>query len=356
MSPISNLRLLFSEIPEGLPNPGTVFQVDKSTIDVDDIELEGGFVVKVLSLSLDPYMRNRMRREGTEGDMPELHLGRPVTGFGVAVVLRSENASFPAGTHVSGFMPYQEYALFGDAAEGSVESATMPTLGLTALYNEYNLPWRYYPGALGMTGQTAYYAFKDVMDPKPGETILISAAAGAVGLLAVQYAMSLGLRVIASCGSQEKVDLLQSLGVQHVINRRTDDIDVELKKLGRIDIYLDHVGGEMLEAVLYNAAMNARFIICGSITCYNSSFSEAPGVRNLWLVNRYRVTIRALVVIDWHETYLAEFYDVVPRKIVLGEIKCIESIYQGLERCGEALVDMLIGKTIGKTVVVLAEE
>lgn len=119
----------------------------------------------------------------------------------------------------------------------------------------------------------------------------------------------MGLKVIASCGSDEKVNVLRDLGVQHVINRRTDNIREALKKYGPIDIYFDNVGGEMLEAAIENAAMNSRFIICGSISSYNTDFEHAYGVRastialyrhftgltdrsivqNLWLVNRYRI-------------------------------------------------------------------
>lgn len=97
--------------------------------------------------------------------------------------------------------------------------------------------------------------------------------------LVVQLARSMGLKVIASCGSNEKVDILRDLGVQHVINRRTDNIREILKKEGPIDIYFDNVGGEMLEAAIENAAMNSRFIICGSISSYNTDFEHAYGVR-----------------------------------------------------------------------------
>ncbi|VDB92596.1 unnamed protein product [Peniophora sp. CBMAI 1063] len=357
MAPVPNSRLVFRELPSGLPDPSSVFELDATpTIDVNAVELDGGFLVRILSLSLDPYMRNRMRPADTEGDMPALPLGQVVTGFGVAQVVRSEHPSFPAGCHVGGFMPYQEYAIFRDSKEGADESAAMPALGITRLENRYNLPWRYFVGALGMTGQTAYYAFKDVSNPRPGETILISAAAGAVGLLAVQYALSLGLRVIATCGSDDKVAILRGLGVKHVLNRHTDDIAAELKRLGPIDIFLDLVGGPLLEAAIYNAAMNARFLICGSITTYNAPMSEAFGVRNLWLVNRYRITIRALVVIDWHDMYLAEFYSVVPKKIADGEIKVIEHICDNFEHAGQAFVNMLTGKSIGKSVIVLRDE
>ncbi|KAI0310798.1 hypothetical protein OF83DRAFT_1088127 [Amylostereum chailletii] len=354
MPSVTNPRLLFNEIPSGLPNAQTTFLCDDTeTIDIDAISLHGGLLVKILALSLDPYMRNRMRPVDIEGDMPAFPLGQVLTGFGVGVILRSESPAFVAGQHVGGFMPYQHYALFGDEKTSSL---SMPALGLTVLSNPYNLPWRYFVGILGMTGQTAYYALKDTSNPKLGETILISAAAGAVGLVSVQLARAMGLRVIAICGSEKKAELLRSLGVDHVINRKTDDISLELKKVGPIDIYIDHVGGPILEAAIDNAAMHARFVICGAISTYNVPMSEAYGVRNLWLISRYRILIQSLVVIDWHQKYLDEFYKVLPGKIASGELKCVEYICRGLEGVGQGFVDMMTGGSTGKTVVVLADD
>ncbi|KAI0083057.1 hypothetical protein BDY19DRAFT_981056 [Irpex rosettiformis] len=354
MAPVTNPRLLFTQIPTGLPNAEAVFTYDNlATIDLE-ADLHGGLLVKILCLSLDPYMRNRMRSADTEGDMPAFPLGEVVTGFGVGVILRSESAEFPAGQHVGGFMPYQHFAIFGNAKSSAVD---MPALGLTVLENPHGLPWRLFVGNLGMTGQTAYYALKDVSEAKPGETIFISAAAGAVGLLLVQLACAKGMKVIASCGSNDKADLLRSLGAAHVINRRTDDINAELRKVGPIDIYIDHVGGQALEAAIENAAMNARIVICGAISTYNGvSRDNAYGVRNLWLVNRYRITIRALVVIDWHGRYLEEFWRVMPSEIATGNIKCFEHVCYGLGEAGRGFVDMMEGRSVGKAVIVLSEE
>ncbi|KIP02444.1 hypothetical protein PHLGIDRAFT_122457 [Phlebiopsis gigantea 11061_1 CR5-6] len=354
MSPVTNARLLFREIPSELPDPVSTFKYDTSeNIDIDGFPLHGGFLVRALAFSLDPYMRNRMRPEDTEGDMPAFLLNKVITGFGVGVVIRSESPDFLVGAHVGGFMSYQEYCFFGDAAASAL---AMPALGLTVLENPYNLPWRYFVGNLGMTGQTAYYALKDVSEPQKGETIFISAAAGAVGLMLVQLAVSQGLRVIASCGSDAKAGLLRELGAAHVINRKTDDIFVELKKAGPIDIFIDHVGGITLEAAIENAAMHARFVICGAVSTYNGPMSDAYGVKNLWLVNRYRITIRPLVVIDWHEKYLSEFYKTVPEEIAAGRLKCYESVYRGLQSAGQGFKDMLTGASTGKTVIVISEE
>ena len=194
----------------------------------------------------------------------------------------------------------------------------MPALNLSVLENTHNLPWRLFVGNLGMTGQTAYYALKDVSDAKPVSlslrhgclsqsnqlltrarqysspqlparwackrtyvvmirTILISNTL--IISLLVQLAHAKGMKVIASCGSDNKAELLRSLGATHVLNRKKDDINEALRKYGPIDIYIDNVGGQALEAAIENAAMNARIVICGAISTYNGPIDDAYGVR-----------------------------------------------------------------------------
>ncbi|KAH8110288.1 hypothetical protein DFH11DRAFT_1547594 [Phellopilus nigrolimitatus] len=364
--PIPNPRLVFSAVPNGLPVPGETTTYDTSqTIDLDTVDLNGGFLVRLLAVSLDPYMRNRMRPADVEGDMVAFDLGGTVTGFGVGEVLRSESATVKAGEHVYGFMPYQHYVVFPnmDSSVGGLQA-----LMLSVVTNEHKLPWRYFVGALGMTGQTAYYGLKDISNPKPGETIYISAASGAVGTILIQLAKSLGLKVIASAGSDAKVALAQSLGADHAFNWRTADTRAELKAHGPLDIFFDNVGGATLEAAIENAAQRARFVICGAVSVYNDDISNAYGVRNLWLVNRYRIKLgtdpdlllydrmEGFIVIDWHEKYLSEFYATMPGKLARGEIRYVEHVYHGLDAASQGLVDVLTGKTVGKAVVVIADD
>ncbi|KAG1866680.1 hypothetical protein F4604DRAFT_1778258 [Suillus subluteus] len=329
----TNQRIIFNEMPNGLPNPKT-----------------RGILVKALAFSLDPYMRNRMRPVDIPGDIDAFPLGETITGFSVAVVLRSETPLIQAGQHVYGFMHYQRYSVIPSI---DANALGMKGLSLKVLDNKYNLPWRYYVGILGMSGQTAYYGLKDISNPKPGETLYISAACGAVGHLVVQLAKAQGLKVIASCGSDQKVSLVKSLGADHVFNYKTADTAAELKAHGPIDIYFDLVGGPTLEAAINNLACNARLVICGMISQYNSATNEAYGIRNLWLLNRYRAKMQGLVVIDWADKYLDEFHDTVPRDLAAGKLKYLEHVYHGMDRVGEALVDLLVGNNVGKSVLVL---
>lgn len=350
----TNPRIIFNEIPHGLPNPKTSLIVDNTlSIDLDNVPLQGGILVKALAFSLDPYMRNRMRPVDIQGDIDAFPLGETINGFSVAVVLRSETPLIQAGQHVYGFMHYQRYSVIP-----SIDAAVlgMKGLSLQVLDNKYNLPWRYYVGILGMSGQTAFYGLKDISNPKPGETLYISAACGAVGHLVVQLAKAQGLKVIASCGSDQKVSLVKSLGADHVFNYKTADTAAELNAHGPIDIYFDLVGGPTLEAAIDNLACNARIIICGMISQYNSGADEAYGVRNLWLLNRYRARMQGLVVIDWADKYLDEFHDTVPQDLAAGKLKYLEHVYHGMDKVGEALVDLLVGNNVGKSVLVLEDD
>ncbi|EGO00257.1 hypothetical protein SERLA73DRAFT_160203 [Serpula lacrymans var. lacrymans S7.3] len=333
-----NPRIIFNEIPVGLPDTNTLVVDNSQSMDLESVPVQGGVLVKTLALSLDPYMRNRMRPVDVPGDMPALPLGETVTGFGVGVVLRSETPLIKVGDHVYGFMPYQQYIVVPSIGANSL---AMQGLGLQVLENKYNVPWRYYVGILGMSGQTAYYGLKDITNPKPGETLFVSAASGAVGHFVVQLAKAQGLKVIASCGSDEKVKLVQGLGADHVFNYKTANTMEELKRHGPIDVYFDNVGGATLEAAIENAAQKARFVLCGM---------------NLWLLSRYRVKMEGLIMTDWVDKYLDEFLEVVPRDLASGKLKYLEHVYHGMDKVGQAFVDLFTGGNVGKSVIVLEEE
>ncbi|EIN09198.1 NAD(P)-binding protein [Punctularia strigosozonata HHB-11173 SS5] len=332
MTQLHNPRLVFNAIPRGLPDPKHVFRCIDEHLCLESASLEGGVLVEAIALSVDPYMRNRMREPDTPGDMPAFRIGEIITGFGVARVLRSDATEFQVGMHVYGFMPFQRYAIF---PSGDSQSHGMPALSLKILQNPYNLPWSYFTGA--------------------GEVIYIPAAAGAVGHMLVQMAKLKSLKVIASCGSDEKVAFVKSLGADHVFNWRTTDLQTELEKEGPIDIYFDGVGGRTLEIAIDNAAQRARFIICGMISQYNTSTEESYGIKNLWLLNRKRIRMEGYIVVDWDQKYSEEFYGTVPQQLASGKLQYKEHIYHGLESAGEAIVDQLTGKNLGKSVLILDE-
>ncbi|PBK62200.1 NAD(P)-binding protein, partial [Armillaria solidipes] len=334
---ILNPRLIFSSIPKGHPNTETFTYLEDEYINIETVNLEGGILVEILALSLDPYMRNRMRPVQEPGDMPAFVLNDNVTGFGVGHVLRSEGNGIAAGSHIYRFMPFKKFVIFLTTTAMSLE---MSGLGLKVLNNPHKLPWHYFVGALGMTGQTAYYGLKDLSSPTPGETLFVSAACGAVGHLIIQMAKLQKLKVIASCGSDEKVALALRLGADHAFNYRTSHTSEELRRHGPIDIYFDNVGGPTLEAAIENANNHARFVICGM---------------NLWLLSCYRIKIEGMVMTDWANKYEKEFFDTIPQYLASGDIEYIYHEYKGLESTATAFTNMLKGGNTGKTVIILDE-
>ncbi|KAF4581546.1 hypothetical protein EYR40_009831 [Pleurotus pulmonarius] len=344
MAPIKNGRHLFNEIPVGYPIPGkTTIYDENQTIDLDTVPLNGGILVKALSFSIDPYMRGRMRPATVESYVSAFTIGEPLGNNGVGVVLRSENSSFKPGDHVWAYFPFQEYIVQTDLTNVKI------------LENKEKLPWSTYVGAAGMPGQTAYLGWKAYSKAKKGETVFVTTGAGPVGSIVAQLAKLAGLKVIASAGSDEKVEFMKKIGVDVAFNYKTTSTVKVLEEHGPIDIYWDNVGGETLEAALDAATNFARFIECGMISQYNKT--SPYGVKNLMNIIAKRLSIHGLLIFD-HMTpeNAKEFYDTVPAMIAKGDIVFLEDKKYGLDQVGEAILDVQSGKNRGKSVIVVAEE
>ncbi|KAJ3556936.1 hypothetical protein NM688_g1753 [Phlebia brevispora] len=301
----------------------------------------GGALVKTLVLSIDPYLRGKMRSPDIPSHSPPFIKGKPLENHGVSVVLRSETPALKAGDHVYGITPFQEYFVISDTSRFKV------------LKNEHKLPWSAYIGVAGMPGETAYYGWKEFASPQKGETVFITAAAGPVGSFVVQLAKAAGLKVIASAGSEDKVAFVKSLGADVAFNYKTTSTEEVLKKEGPINIYWDNVGGETLDATLGNAARFARFIECGMISWYNG---QAQQLKNLREIYAREIRLYGLLVNSYRAKYGAEFYEQVPARVAKGEIKYKEDITKGLQYAGHAILDVQTGKNKGKSVVLVAEE
>ncbi|KAJ7364782.1 hypothetical protein DFH08DRAFT_920974 [Mycena albidolilacea] len=342
MAPIRNARVLFNSIPDGYPVPGETTVYDTTeTIDLENVALNGGFLLKTLVLSVDPYFRALMR-----GAHPaSFKIGAPLYGFGIAVVLRSENPDVAVGEHVYGFMiAHQEYAV-------------VPALGMLQIMDKLpNLPWSVYLGAAGLAGQTAYIAWKEYANAKAGEVVFVTTGAGGVGSMVIQLAKQSGLKVIASAGTEEKVKFMQSLGADVAFNYKTTDTRTVLGKEGPIDVYWDNVGGDVLEAALENAAPHARFLQCGAISGYNTAAGHQP-LKNFHLVGAKSLHIHGFTGAHLPMMkYLGEFYATVPAKLASGELKYKEEVTHGLEKMGEVILAVQSGTSKAKAVVVVAEE
>ncbi|KAH9937950.1 hypothetical protein B0H21DRAFT_825394 [Amylocystis lapponica] len=344
MAPVINARHLFNQIPDGFPEPGKTTVHDTSeTIDLENVPLHGGFLLKTLALSIDPYMRGRMRESHIKSYAEAYLLGQPLKNFGVGVVLRSEHSSVKAGDHIYGEFPFQQYWI----SKGPIPlQRILPT--------EQNLPWSVYLGVLGMPGQTAYNGWHEYSLAKKGDVVFVTTAAGPVGATVVQLAKAEGLKVIASAGSDEKVAFVKSLGADVVFNYKTTDTHEILQREGPINVFWDNVGGPSLEAAIAAAAPHARFIECGMISAYNGG--QPYAINNLSSIFAKELKLSGFLVLTLQDKYVERFYAEMPARVARGEIKYIEDVTEGLENAGKAILDVQTGRNKGKSIVLVARE
>ncbi|KAL5483430.1 hypothetical protein ACEPAI_8661 [Sanghuangporus weigelae] len=342
MAPITNARVLFNEYPTGYPEPGKTVILDKSkAIDLENEPLNGGVLVKVLALSVDPYLRGMMNKEHHYRN--PFQIGEPIFGGGISKIIRSENPKFSVGDHIYGIHPFVEYTVLKD-----LESHRK-------IDNSEGLSWSVYLGVCGMPGRTAYHGYKEFMQPyvKKGDTIFITTGAGAVGSLVIQLAKLDGLKVIASAGSEEKVKFVKECGADVAFDYKTTSTRDVLKEHGPINFYWDHVGGDSLDRALEAAAHFARFVICGLISGYNG---QPQPVKNFGFILYKSLTVNGFIVGNLDAKHGASFLDFVPPKTARGEFKYKEDVRRGLEAVGQTLLDVQTGRNEGKAVIAVADD
>lgn len=257
-----NKTFVFKKVPNGLPVVGQDLVTEERSINLDTPP-QGGLVVKNLVASFDPYMRGRMREADKKSYVGPFALDGPVANSCAARVLKSDNPDFKEGDLVVAHADIAEYSY--------VPKEIIAGGKCQKIHNPYNLDLALFVGQLGMPGLTAYSSLYKIGQPKKGETIFISSAAGAVGQVVGQIAKHEGLRVIGSVGSDEKLDFItKELGFDAGTNYKKESAADALKRLAPdgIDIYYENVGGETLDAAL--AAMNpwGRVVACGMVSCW----------------------------------------------------------------------------------------
>ncbi|KAI7888415.1 uncharacterized protein EV154DRAFT_447953 [Mucor mucedo] len=343
---VSNTKIIFAKIPTTFPVAGEHMIVEKSEIDLDAELPQGAILLKTLVLSVDPYMRGRMRDVSIQSYSPAFPLNQPMSGHVVTQVLKSNNPKFAQGDLVYGLGSFAEYVL--------VPEAYTPYFEVRNEIKTSGLPISNYVGVLGMPGMTAYVGLIKFGKPVKGETLYVSAASGAVGQLVGQIGARLGLRVVGSAGSDEKVAYLKELGFDAAFNYKTTDYEEALSVHcpNGIDIYFENVGGKMLEAVINHANRFARIVCCGMISQYNTQNPEP--IHNLLQVVAKSLEIRGFIVGDSPEM-TEPFRKDVTEWLKAGEIKYREDIAEGIESTPEALIGVLRGKNFGKQVVHVAD-
>ena len=342
LATLTNHQIRLASRPVGLPTRANW----QSTTEAVTPPPEGGVLLKTLALSLDPAMRGWMN-EG-KSYIPPVGIGEVMRAGGVGEVLASNNPDFAVGDYVSATFGVQQYLTLApaDFKRSGLVKIDLTVGTLTQWLN-----------VLGMPGMTGYFGLMDVGQPKAGETVVVSGAAGAVGQTVGQMAKLKGCRVVGIAGGQAKCDwVVKELGFDACIDYKAGPASVKdgLKQHcpGGVDIYFDNVGGAILDTVLTRINRGARIIICGAISQYNNT-TAVQGPKNYLslLVNRARM--EGIVVFDY-----ADRYHLAVTEMALylkdGRMKSKEDVVKGIDTFPEALNKLFNGENFGKLVLQVA--
>jgi NADPH-dependent curcumin reductase CurA len=342
LASITNRQVRLAARPVGLPTMANWQFTEGRLAEPAD----GGVVVQTLALSLDPAMRGWMN-EG-KSYIPPVGIGEVMRAGGVGRVIASRNASFAVGDLVSGSLGVQTHAAFAaDELKRAGLNRIDPRMGTVTQWLN----------VLGMPGMTAYFGLKDVGQPKAGETLVVSGAAGAVGQTVGQLGKILGLRVVGIAGGPAKCEwVVKELGFDACIDYKAGPVKDGLKEHcpQGVDVYFDNVGGEILDAVLTRINRKARIVICGAISQYNAT-SAVQGPKNYLslLVNRARM--EGMVVFDYADRYgqaVAELAGYLKD----GRMKSKEDVVTGgVDAFPDTLLKLFSGENFGKLVLQLAQ-
>jgi len=330
---MDNTQILFARRPEGAVSEDN-FDVVRTPVAEPG---EGEVLRRTLYLSLDPYMRGRMSTQKSYAEGATL--GDVMVGQTVSEVIASRNPRFQPGDIVLTSDGWQAYGLSDGKGLRKLDPAAAPP------------SWSL--GVLGMVGLTAYVGLLDIGKPKEGETVVVSAAAGAVGSIAVQIARLKGCRVVGIAGSDEKCAFVTGdLGADACINYKTQDVNAALKEAcpKGIDVYFDNVGGPILEAVLKRINVHARIPLIGLISQYNDA-KPGPGP-NLGSLLVNRALIQGMIIFD-HTDRLPDFLRDMSQWLREGKVRYREDVIEGLENAPRAFVGLFKGENIGKRIVKL---
>jgi len=301
----------------------------------------GEALVRVLYLSLDPT--NRIWMSDMDQYMPPVAIGEVMRGGGVGVVVKSNSVRYKEGDRVSGLTGWQDYCI---ADEGLRAMSVLP--------KDLPVDLPVMLGACGMTGLTAYFGLLELGRPKPGETVVVSAAAGAVGSVVGQIAKIKGCRAVGIAGGPEKCrHLIEDLGFDAAVDYKRDDWREQLAAAtpDGIDVNFENVGGEIMEAVMARMNLFSRMPLCGMISGYNSG---EPMRADYSPILMRRIEIRGFIVIDFMEKF-AEASMQLAQWVIEGKLKHRETIVEGLENAPVAVNRLFDGENIGKLVVKVGE-
>jgi NADPH-dependent curcumin reductase len=336
MPAVTSRRVLLKSRPVGLPKPSD-FEIVEQPVPAPK---DGEMLTRTVYLSLDPYMRGRI--SGVKSYAKGVDPGELMVGGTVSEVLESKHPSFKPGDYVQGYDGWQTHAISNGAGVRKLDPAVAPIS--TAL------------GVLGMPGMTAYVGLLDIGQPQPGETVVVSAASGAVGAVVGQIAKLKGCRAVGIAGSKDKCEyVVNELGFDACVNYKTDALVPALSAAcpKGIDVYFENVGGEVTEAVMQLLNPFSRIPLCGLISMYNAT-SPGPGPSWRHLLTN-RVLVKGFIVSD-HLDRMPAFLADVSKWVREGALKFREDIADGLASAPSAFIGLLQGKNFGKMLVRVGED
>ncbi len=327
-----NRRVVLASRPSGWVSEDN-FRIEQASVPQPG---EGEVLVKNLWLSLDPYMRGRM--SDAKSYVKGVELGEVMVGQTVGEVVESKNEKIKQGDHVLTQLGWQLY--------GTTKEATR--------VDGSRVPLSCYLGVVGMPGMTAYFGLRDIGQPKPGETVVVSAASGAVGSVVGQLAKIWSCRAVGIAGGKQKCDYVtRELGFDACIDYKAGELYRGLKEAcpKGVDVDFENVGGEILDTTLRLTNTYSRIVICGLIAEYNAT--EPYGYKNLRAVLINRIKLQGMIVFDWKDRY-GEALKALAGYFAQGKLKYRESVVEGIENAPKGLIALLKGQNFGKQLVRLA--
>lgn len=334
-----NRRFLLRERPSGRIGPGTFELVEEPVPEIGD----GEALVRTQWISLDPASRGWIR--DAPSYVPPVGVGEVMRAWGLGRVVASKHPGYREGQLLAGLVGWQEWVVARDG--GPLEPVSEIT----------GVPAGAYLGVLGLTGWTAWVGMTDIARPQPGETVVVSAAAGAVGSVAGQIAKRRGARVVGIAGGQEKCSLLtERLGFDAAVDHRAGDWHEQLVAATPegVDVDFENVGGEIMDAVFARLNLRARVVLCGLISAYND-VELPPGPRNFRMLLTQRVRLQGFIILD----HLDRRDDAVAELsgwLAEGDLEVLETVVEGFEQLPAAINMLFDGTNVGKLVVHVADD
>lgn len=329
-----NKIVVLASRPEGPVRPEN-FRLEAGTMPVPK---EGEVLVKNLWLSLDPYMRGRI--SDAKSYLPPVAIDAIMVGQTVGEVLESKHPGFKPGEYVLTSLGWQLYGAANGADLNKVDGTRAPL--------------SYYLGVLGMPGLTAYFGLYEIGHPRAGNTLVVSAASGAVGSVVGQLGKASGCRVVGIAGGKAKCEFtVKELGFDACVDYKAGNLGEALAAAcpQGIDVYFENVGGEIMDSVMARMNFGSRMVVCGLISDYNATEPYGMKMMRSVLVNRIRM--QGMIVYDWVSRY-PEGIRALSGLLAEDRIKYRESILEGLDKAPQGLVDLLQGRNFGKQLVKLA--